>query len=206
MIAALYSSSGKIVTGHNHGDAYEKLTDCEKNQELQSGFIDEHTLKFIADNCEFYLKKIILVRHGESDGEDQDGITIKGKNQVKLVANFFTNMQLEGFIGFCSPLQRCIDTAELLENYCNIHFSIHQDLKYQNDNESNEHFFNRVNHVLENLPERSLLISHCDFIKVMTRLIEKNIDIPEFIPNCSTTYIDNNNVIWLAKENPQESL
>lgn len=200
LIAALYTS-GKLVTGCCHGEAYGKLNESEKNQEIYSGFIDQKKLKFIADDCEFYLKQIILMRHADSEGKVNSGITEKGCCQVKQAATFFVNMKLTGYTGFCSPLRRCVDTALLMEDYCNIHFSTYDSLNKRDDDEPVENFIHRVSHVLDILPEKSFLISHCDFIKTMAQLaVGIDVSLPEIIPNCSVTFIDNHKVIWIAKE------
>ena len=200
LIAALYTS-GKLVTGCCHGEAYGKLSEVEKDQEIHSGFIDQKTLKFISDDCEFYLKKIILMRHGDSEGNVESSITEKGRCQVKEAAAFFASMQLTDYAGFCSPLRRCVDTACLLEDYSHIHFSVNKSLNKQLDNEDFETFVHRVGHVLDNLPEKSLLISHCDFIKVMAQLaVGVDVELPDIVPNCSTTYIDNHKIVWIARK------
>ena len=200
LIPALYAS-GKLVTGCCHGEAYGKLSESEKDQNIQSGFIDEHKLKFIADDGEFYLKKIILMRHGDSEGKSESSITEKGRSQVKMAAAFFATINLKGYKGFCSPLIRCVDTAKLLSDYCRIQFNVNDDLIKQFDDEDCECFVNRVGKVLDALPEKSLLISHCDFIKVMTQLAGGvDVNLPDIIPNCSTTFIENHKVLWIARQ------
>jgi len=198
-VAALYTP-GKIVTGSSHGDAYGKLNREEQDSQICSGFLDQETLRFVSDECEFYLKQIILMRHGDSEGKIESGITELGRCQVKMVAAFFAEMNLLGYEGFCSPIKRCIETATLLENYCHIRFSVNKDLSKRVDNEDNETFVRRVANVLDKLPSKSLLISHCDFIKVMAQLVFNNVDLPDAIPNCSTTFIDNQRIIWVARE------
>jgi broad specificity phosphatase PhoE len=199
VIAALYTS-GKLVTGCCHGEAFGKLSQKEQDSHIHSGFLDPQKLKFISDDCEFYLKQIILMRHGDSEGKQESGITERGRSQVKMAAAFFASMDLNGYTGFCSPLRRCVETASLLEDYCHIHFSIDKALIKQDDDEENETFIHRVGHVLDKLPEKSLLISHCDFIKVMAQLAVNDVELPDVIPNCSTTFIDNHRVIWIARE------
>ena len=199
LVAALYTS-GKLVTGLNHGEAFGKLNRSEQNSEIQSGYIDQNSLKFISDDCEFYMKKIILMRHGDSEGEAESGITQKGQHQTEQVSAFFNSLNLTGYTGFSSPYPRCIETANLIEKLCQIKFSVNQECKKQDNLECNEDFFFRVKNVLHKLPEKSLIISHCDFIKVMTKLSNNNADLPDTIPNCSTTYIENHEVIWFAKQ------
>lgn len=197
MIAALYTG-GKVVTGRNHGEAFGKLTEAEQNADLCSGFIDPQKLKFISEECEFYLKQITMLRHGDSVGHWNSPITKLGRSQAKLAAAFLVNMHLEGCVGFCSPMLRCVETAHILEDVCNISFTPDPRLLKQNDRESGETFLERVRKVLDELPERSLIISHCDFIQVMTELAS-DAEAPELVPNCSITHIDHHKAIWLAR-------
>lgn len=200
MLAALYTS-GRLVTGCCHGEAFGKLSEAEKDQEIHSGFIDQQSLKFIADDCEFYLKKIILMRHADSEGKQDSGITEKGRCQVKQAAAFFASMKLSGYVGYCSPVTRSVATARLLERHYPLRFDIDNELNKQDDNEEIEAFVRRVNHVLDKLPEKSLLISHCDFIRIMVQLaVGVDVELPDVIPNCSTTFIDNHKIVWIARE------
>lgn len=54
MTPALYCN-GKIFTGLNHGDAFSKLSEQEKNSEIQSGFVNKDI--FITDTGEEILLK-----------------------------------------------------------------------------------------------------------------------------------------------------
>lgn len=203
MIAALYTS-GKIVTGCCHGEAYGKLSQQEKEHEIHSGFVDQQKLKFIADDCEFYLKKIILMRHADSEGREENGITDKGRSQVKQAAAFIASMNLTDYVGLCSPITRCVDSASLLEDYCHIHFSINKDLVKQKDTEDQDTFCRRVSHVLDDLPEKSLLMSHCDFVKTMLQLaVGVDVELPEVIPNCSITMIISNQIFFVPVLNDE---
>lgn len=200
LIAALYTS-GKLVTGCCHGEAYGKLNEKEKSQDIQSGFVDQEHFKFITNDCEFYLKKIILMRHADSEGKQDSGITEKGRCQVKQAAAFLASMKLIGYIGFCSPLPRSVDTACLLTEICQLYFSVDNELSKQSDGEDVKTFVYRVSHVLDKLPEKSIIISHCDFIKVMSQLaVGVDVEVPDVIPNCSTTFIDSHKIVWIAKE------
>jgi len=196
-IAALYTG-GKVVTGCNHGEAFGKLSECEQNGQLCSGFIDPQKLKFFSDECEFYLKQITMLRHGDSVGHWNSPITKLGRSQAKLAAAFIVSMKVDGYLGFCSPMLRCVETAHVLEEVCNIHFTPNPKLMKQGDKESCETFLERVKGVLDDLPAKSLIISHCDFIQVMTELAS-DAAAPEVVPNCSITHIENHRAIWVAR-------
>jgi broad specificity phosphatase PhoE len=198
-IAALYTG-GKVVTGCNHGEAFGKLTEDEKNSKLlHSGFLDQKSLKFITEDCEFYLKKLIMLRHGDSVGKWDSPISDLGRNQAKLAAAFLVTLNLKGYVGLCSPLRRCVETAKVMESVCGIKFMTNDYLLKQGDKESNEGFLDRVKTVLEHLPEKSVLVSHCDFIQVMTELAS-DAEAPDVVPNCSATYIDNHKAVFLARK------
>ncbi len=65
-------------------------------------------------------------------------------------------------------------------------------------------FINRITHVLDALPIKSILITHTDFIQ--NALIVTHFMSDRSIVNCSVTYIHQNRLIWLAREiNAQES-
>lgn len=199
-VAALYSQ-GRIVTGSNHGVAFGKLSEEEKD-DFTSGFIDPQKLKFIADHCEFYLKQIILVRHGEANSQEENcNLTEKGRNQANQVAAFLCSMGLEDFECFSSTMARCVQTAEIISKHCALKFKQDSSLTKQSETEDNEQFVTRVGSVLDHLPVKSLLISHCDFIRNMAQLaLGADISVPKKVANCSTTFINNHHAIWIARE------
>ncbi len=194
MIAALYTA-GKVVTGCHHGDAFSKLTEDEKDSPMRSGFIDPETLKFISDDCEFYLKKILMFRHAEAAGQDWNcSITQIGRSQAEKAAAFVV-CNFSDYEMFASPYKRCYETAEIISRKV----TGLADLQKQRPDESVKSFASRVGHVLETLPEKSIVISHCDFIISMAQLATCNVDMPGRMPNCSSTYIDNHEVVWVAR-------
>ncbi len=186
MIAAIYAG-GELYTGTHHGDAYSKVPD--KETDLLSGFVDPLTLKFIADNEQFYLKRIIMIRHGDSKGES---ISELGYKQANRIASFLHEMDLKDYQNFCSPIRRCVQTALVIKKS----FQINDALCRQSETE--EQFLARINTLLDFLPEKSLLVSHSDVIKNVTYLTSGKM--LEYVPNCSITFIKNKEIVWLAKE------
>lgn len=195
MIPAIYSN-GKLVTGINHGEAFGKLTE-EEQQNIKSGFIDPKTMRFIAE-CgeEFFLKKIYLIRHAQAE---HNHITEKGRKQAKGVAAFLLQKHIEDYKLYSSPKDRCQETAEEISNVCHLPYEPHECLKEKEPEETIELFLQRIKICLGHLPEKCLLISHCDFIQKMVELISGKAASPK-VPNCSSTYIENKEVIWYAKE------
>ncbi len=182
-------TDGKVVTGLHHGDAFSKLNQTEKQQDLISGFYEN--LKFISDDGTIYLKEIILLRHAQADAKEENGsITTEGRNQAVKVANFLTIFKNQGFIGFCSPYTRCFQTSEIIKEISSIPFKINQNLSKGNT---------QLEETLDFLPEKSILVTHLDIIQtilVITKLVNKI----SFISNCSVTYINKNRLVWLDKE------
>lgn len=202
MIAALFTN-GKLVTGYNHGDAYSKLSDQEKNTNISSGFYDEKTLKFISDQDEFYFKEIILIRHGECYSQDFNAeISEKGRSQAQKTATFLFNYGVNDFNCLCSPFSRCYETAEIISKICKIKIKKDLNLSLKTIEETENQFLQRIHGVLDILPQKTILISHCDFIKKMIQMttgITEN-QIPQIISNCTITYINNHKPIWICKE------
>ena len=197
-VAALYAGN-RIVTGVNHGDAFSKLDTDEQDGEIESGFLDPETGKFFTEEYNFYMKQIYLVRHGEAEGQHADAnLTDKGRHQCKLCGEFLAKQELEEFEIFCSPINRCIQSAEIISKVTTLPFKIDDNLRKRDDAESNESFLQRISNTLEYIPAKSLLISHCDFI---VQFIHDAIG-PEFVndicvTNCGVTLIDARRLVRL---------
>lgn len=201
MVPALYIKD-KVVTGLHHGDAFAKLNDHEKNDdELLSGFLDDEHHKFITDDGAIYLKDIILLRHAQSDLRVEDGpITPSGRGQAFRVATFLKELHLAGYVGYCSPYLRCKQTSAIIREVCSIPFETDMHLSKQSSCENTTNFTTRIVETLDNLPQKSVLITHTDCIQnilILTHLIKENL---KCVVNCSITYIHQNRLIWLAKD------
>lgn len=192
----------KVVTGSHHGDAFSKLNNEEKNDsQLLSGFMDCDHFKFVTEDTTIYLKEIIILRHAQSDLRINNGcITYKGRAQAFRAAEFLKGLYLENYQGFCSPYLRCQQTSAIIKEVCEIPFDSDLHFRKRDDNEPQEDFHNRIIEALDILPEKSILITHCDCIQnilEITNLIKENLNI---IANCSITYIHQNRLVWLARE------
>jgi broad specificity phosphatase PhoE len=127
MRAALYVS-GRVVTGDSHIACFEKLTESEQDQVTDSGFFDCESGQFISDRERevFDEKEMYMIRHGQStcpDEPDPD-ITPDGICQVQQAVDCLATQDLREFIGFTSPLLRCLQTANILHNSLGIKFHI----------------------------------------------------------------------------------
>jgi broad specificity phosphatase PhoE len=191
----------KVVTGSHHGDAFSKLNEEEKNEEVISGFVDYEHNKFITDDGIIYLKDIIIVRHAQSDLRIEDGpITSSGRSQAFKVAKFLKEFCLNDYHGFCSPFLRCKQTSVIIKEICSVHFDTDLHLCKQTSCEEQQDFSNRIIETLDSLPPKSILITHTDFIQnilFITNIMKEKL---QSISNCSITYIHQNRIIWLAKD------
>ena len=160
--AALYVH-GRIVTGLHHGEAYSKLTAQERCENICSGEYDEEHQKFIAeDRKEFYHKKIILVRHAQAEN---DHITDYGITQVRRAALFLEAfVNLSEYKGFTSPASRCQETAAEFKKELGIQFEVTEQLAEKNTS------LEVLKNLLENLPIKSFLVSHCNLIVNLAQL------------------------------------
>lgn len=197
MVPAILTDD-KIVTGTNHGEAFSKLNETEKDGPLISGFLDCKNHKFITDeNKVIYLKEIIILRHGEATEQENGPLTELGRKQASLVANFLTTMHLQNFQGLHSPYKRCAETSAIIEQNCKVPFTPCDNLSKRQENEMD--FCDRLVKTLDFIPERSILITHTDFIQNVIQITHCISSIGK-ITNCSITYIRKNRIIWLAKE------
>jgi len=198
MLPAIYVS-GKVVTGSTHGDAFGKLSEKEKNSKVISGFYDPKKLKFIHEEIKLYLKKILLIRHADAGGFFNSHISDIGRIQAKMVAIFIMKNGFSKYQGFSSPILRCQETSDIIKNSAKVEFYTMANLSKKTDQESQIDFGKRIEKVLEELPQNSILVSHSDIIQQIIGLIDSlHRIIP--IPNCSITYIENEKIVWLTKE------
>lgn len=208
-IAALYAN-GKVVTGAHHGDAFGKLSEKDKNGEITSGFLDA-TGHFISDDTKFYVKQVVLIRHGDIALGNDPGITPVGRSQSESTANFLLSKvsDITSFQGFCSPRRRCQETAGILSDVTKIKFAVNIDLQDQKEGENVEKYVDRINGVLKNLPSKSVIISHCNFIMNLAQLASGVDDITacsnwHSITYASVTYVDQNKLKWIGKRDFDE--
>jgi broad specificity phosphatase PhoE len=199
MKAALIADDGKVVTGQCHGDCFAQLSASEQEHDICSGFLDEEHGKFISEDCEFYLKQIILVRHAESD---KDGpLTERGQQQAARTASFLSHLDLRGFQFFTSPRRRCVETSTFFTVRLSCNFIVDYKIDEQSGKESHDVFLARIHQMLDWLPVRSLVICHCDVIHEAAIMASGGpVEFPACIPNCSLTYIDNHHPVWIARE------
>lgn len=164
--AAIYAQDGKVATGRHHGDAFSKLSVQEQEGKLTSGFLNPKTGKFITnDDSQFYLKKIILIRHAMPGEGDDPGLSDIGRSQCKRVADFLmARFHLPDYEAFSSPVRRCRETMQEIFGGMDLKLNVGALFSKRHDDEPVCEFLQRIRHVLDILPEKSIIISHCDFI------------------------------------------
>lgn len=203
-VKALYLN-GHIVTGVTHGHAFAELSEEEKEQidSIVSGFFDEDTGKFIDPDQDlaFYTKSIILIRHGNicqpySENLDPD-LSDDGIDEVKKITYFLQKrVNLQNTFALVSPYLRCRHTAQIIADHTRIRFQISSDIR-EESNDSHSDFFSRLKNTLDNLPPKSLIISHSDVIEAIIRMAT-GIENVSSIPTASVTLICKRQAICLG--------
>lgn len=217
-VAALYAG-GRIVTGGNHGDAFGKLSRNEQDGDISSGFLDSQTGCFTTDEFQFYVKKIILIRHAEACAECYQchkwhcsyrnsinpDINDYGRLQCLKAANFLMHViPIHYYVAYSCDCQRTKATAISICGQLGIPLQLSNRFCDCLEGETSYQFMERLKEDIESLPENSIIISHSDFIVNLAQLA-MGTDITQCeqwknkIPNCSITYVENNRPIWIGE-------
>lgn len=202
-VAALFVG-GKTVIGQTHADAFFLLNTMEKEGEISSGFLDPSTGRFVTDDFQFYIKKILVIRHAEAYLGTNPDITDFGRLQCQKAANFLLRLPIHQYVGFSCGCKRVYTTA--LAVFGQVGLPMHVSRRFCDpfEAESIDEFVNRLKEVIESLPECSVIISHSDFITNMAQMA-MGTDITQCeqwkdkIPNCSITYVENHQPIWIGE-------
>jgi phosphohistidine phosphatase SixA len=202
-LKAVYAK-GKVVTGVTHGDAFSKLTEEEKKgQDFVIGDWCPDTGLFEGDGKLFFTKKVLLIRHAEPrfiNYTEDFGLSDRGMTQAKLLGSWLAEDGWGNVDIFTSPAKRCQLTAGILNL-----FLLYDGNGVTVDPRLAEGCTSQDNiiQVLENLPQKSIIISHSPFIQAVVLLLSSVFGNGE-IPLASMTLIDNENVVYLGKGIPQK--
>lgn len=190
--------NGRVVTGINHGDAYSKLTFEEKNGNIESGFFDQQHGEFICeDERVYYMKTILMIRHADAHKNQKDpGITNLGRSQSQRAVSFLNHLNIKSFVAFSSPARRCLETAEEFCNELNIHFETND--AFKEDGEPHSLVKNKLKQAFDDLPPKSLIITHNTIIGLATEIILNRFVSEISIPNCSITLFENSCLVHLG--------
>jgi len=194
---ALYAD-GKVFIGKNHGEAFSRLSLKEKNSDVQSGFFNLKTKKFESDSDFFYIMKVILIRHSETNKNKQT-ISDKGIKQSLKLKPYLSDFNYKYF---SSPAKRCIETSLHLSNK----FIVDKEFDERRENETNEKFFKRINKVIDLLPNKAIIVSHYDFIVCFIQAaLMSNMEIDDCdygaIPHASLTVISSHKLVCVGETN-----
>lgn len=192
--------NGRIVTGVHHGDAFSKLSEDEKTHaNIISGFYNPQTSEFANEDGKIYIKKIIMIRHAKPEIGFDPILSQEGKKRgSEMAKSLISHFDLNGFVGFCSPMKRCIETTFLVARHTSLSFKILPGLVECSPEESSQEFCGRINEVFHLLPARSVIITHCDCIGAIVGGLGIGDDVP--IPTSSVTLIENNEVVFTGRE------
>jgi len=126
-VAAVWTN-GHAASGNHHGEAYGNLSWKEQlSSDICSGHLNPDGT--FTTEMEHPNKNLVIIRHGESEyntgitEELDSGLTQKGYCQIETVA-FFLRQRLTGYIGYVSPLLRCLQTARLIRQQTGITFNV----------------------------------------------------------------------------------
>ncbi len=200
MQAALYTN-GRCVTGVNHGDAFTKLTEREKD-DCTSGFYDQSTGRFVSEDAgAFYVKRVILVRHGEYE---TPCLTKLGLTQARNTALFLSQLDLNGYTFLSSPYRRCQQTAAVIAGFTGHPFVTLEALGEQTFGQTVADFKGRVRECLDALPNFAVCVTHSDVVWEGIQLTCGATSV-DLIPYGSVTYIDNGRPVWVGRRMGEES-
>lgn len=200
--------SGRVVVGVTHGDAFSKLPpEAKAGNEFVIGDWCAATGKFTDGDRVFFTKKTLLVRHGKPLDVlwGNPGLSEEGKAQVETLGTYLAS---EGIWGgcrvFCSPRRRCIETAKVLAVALGIRASTEVRLRERSGNEGTSEYRGRIIEMLGDIPQESILVSHCTFISDVAQLIGGTSCSENDFPTASMTLIDHDRLEYLGKGIPKD--
>lgn len=200
-VAALFAS-GRIVTGSNHGEAFGKLSTKEQDDNLTSGFFNPITGKFSSDDFECYVKNIFLVRHSDvEEQQDDPELSDLGRYRAADTAHYlFENFNLSEFEGFFSHARRCQETAKILDDRLKMkENTCLSSLADKLDEESDLDFLIRLKQVLDDAPQKCIIVSHSNCIINLAQLASNGSVNNCIIGKCSITYVFQGRLKLLGK-------
>lgn len=151
------------------------------------------------DKDHFYDKEMILIRHTETQDKNNldSTISLYGIKQAKNIADFLLkNFNNKDYVFLTSPLLRCLQTSQIIQQKINVKFVVSPEIMETPEKcfclknhkeyfpefewntesdwnlipESSEIFLNRIKYSLQNLPHKSIIVTHFGTIFNMTRL------------------------------------
>jgi broad specificity phosphatase PhoE len=229
MLKAAISICGRVVVADNHLACFQQLSHVEQKCDLDNGFVDLETNRFISDrdkSC-FHHKELYLVRHGETDSQDDadPDITEQAQQSIESTASLLNSRNIRSFEGITSPLLRCLRTAAILNRILGIRFRIMPEVmeapkflknqetftfknrstsfpqfdwpaskEWQVKSETTHDFYDRVKETLQQIPTKSIVVTHYGYINLTAKLSLTKQVIDAGFPPASVTYFNKHDV------------
>jgi len=132
-------------------------------------------------------KKVFLIRHAHRDVMDRlddNGLSLKGREQSRLIKKFFKRKDLtdKKILILTSPKLRCIETLLPLSEKLDIDLEVQEIFDEQTQNESFKDFEKRVENSVHTLINKNaevvFVCSHGDFIpSFLERAVNQSIQL-----------------------------
>jgi len=181
---------GKVVTGANHGFAFSKLTEAEKDaQDLRSGFLDPLTGKFFDEDGERPAKSMLLVRHAHVEGGH---LSNYGRDTALGIGDWLTRSQFRDYAVFSSPSSRCQETSFLLGKP----FKVTELLDEVHEEEPLKAVWSRLGRVMADTPHRCIFVTHQDIVRSIATLLQA--EDPGLVPHAAMLHFLADQLAWMS--------
>ncbi|MGH7174760.1 MAG: histidine phosphatase family protein [Minisyncoccia bacterium] len=164
-IAALMVG-GRVVTGGNHGLAFSKLSEAEKDCScLRSGFLDLASGKFMdEEDADVEARCLLLIRHAEAVN---DHLTDYGREVALSVGDWLTRSACRDYAVYSSPRHRCQETSFLMGRS----FTVTELLDEVHEDEPGRNVWQRVERVMTNSARNAIFVTHQDILRCITSML-----------------------------------
>ncbi len=134
-------------------------------------------------------KVIILIRHAHRDTTNREldnGLSDKGYRQAEIIKKWLPEqikeLKLKSIVALTSPKKRCVETISPVARRTLAMVEVWDELDEQNDSESQEKFWERVQTTIHNIHQRPedvvLVCSHGDYLPLFIfHLIGVNLEL-----------------------------
>lgn len=186
-IAALMVN-GKVVTGLNHGFAFTKLSEEEKDcPTLRSGFFDPTTGCF-SDDCQPCARanSLLVIRHAHAH---YDHLTPAGRDAALAIGDWLVRSQFRSYPVLCSPKTRCQETSFLLGKS----FRVTDALDEVAEDEPLSHVWDRLGRLISECGT-AIYVTHQDTARCVAELIHA--DDPGPVPYAAVLHFQADRLEW----------
>jgi len=186
-IAALMVG-GKVVTGGNHGLAFSKLTEAEKDSCcLRSGFLDLASGRFMDEDAEDDAKCLLLIRHAEAHNNH---LTTWGSEVALSIGDWLTRSPFRDYAVYSSPSNRCQETSFLMGKS----FTVTELLDEAHEDEPGQNVWQRIERVMSDSAPRAIFVTHQDIVRCVACLLHA--DDPGPVPFAAMLHFVADRLTW----------